>query len=297
MTHDAHGGPVRSRVEDLQALARMLDAGEITRSEYETVKAELIAAPASDWEIGAETVAEPAETEPAGGPVEAGHRAESSPKEPAETTEAEPDLTDGDGSLLDRIRGMPRPYLYGAAAALLVLFIALFLLGGEPPTPVAAAPDTPTPDSGEPPADSLGIRLEDLGDAWNALDLPPVIRTGFSVTPEAGPLDAFLYRFDEASVIAGAYHPDDGYVRALMVRSGLFHPALGNLYVHLCHLLHPNDQGCLDSYIAETGVYGATAAEFADVDLSASWFYGPNRWSFTLEDNVQTIRVQAPGQG
>lgn len=272
-----------SRVEDLQALARMLDQGKITEAEYETVKAELIAAPPTDWENGE------VEASPQAQPLPDEPRSEAHPGGEQESTGSE------SRSLLDQLRQVPKPYLLGALVGLFLVFAALLETSGGLGERVPAASSGPTLPT-EPPEDSLGVRFDGLREGWNSLDLPPTIRRGISVTPEPGPLDGFSYRFDGAAVLAGGYDPSDGYVRALMVRAGLFHPSLGNLYVHLCHLLHPGDQECLETYIEETGVYGPTATDFDGVDVSTEWTHQGNHWSFSLVDNVQTVRVRAPGQ-
>jgi len=182
----------------------------------------------------------------------------------------------------------------GVAVGLSFSIIALFDSGG---TTVDAAP-TPSPSGpaqlAEIPVGSLGVRFEDLEEGWNALDDPPFILRGISTTPEGGPLDSFLYRFDGGAVLAGAYDPGDGFVYALMARAGLGHEAASSMYVHLCYLLYPGTQECFDAYVDESGVFGRTVEELSASDHRASWSFEGNEWRVEIADDVQTIRVLGP---
>jgi hypothetical protein len=110
--------------------------------------------------------------------------------------------------------------------------------------------------------------------------------------PEPGRLDSFLYRFDRLLLVAGAYDPSDGSVYALMAQSEINDASVSNLYVHLCYLLHPGSQGCLDTFIEESGMFGKVHADFAGAEHSASWNFEGHKWQLDIVDDVETIRVQ-----
>ncbi|MGA7098321.1 MAG: hypothetical protein WB245_12225 [Acidimicrobiia bacterium] len=175
-------------------------------------------------------------------------------------------------------------------------FVGMFNIGAPPPvdtTNLSVTPSSPVIE--EPPADSLGVSFRDLTDRWNALDAPPMILTGISITPESGPLDSFVHRFDNNALVAGAYNPDDGYVYALMVRANLGHPAISNMYTHLCYLLYPGTQDCFNTFIDESHLFGKDLGDMADVTQDSDWTFEGNEWHLTLDKNVETIRVIAPG--
>ncbi|MFZ0626569.1 MAG: hypothetical protein WAN34_08740 [Acidimicrobiia bacterium] len=175
-------------------------------------------------------------------------------------------------------------------------FVGLFNIGAPPPVDtsnLSVASSVPVIE--EPPADSLGVSFRDLTDRWNALDAPPMILTGVSITPESGPLDSFVHRFDNNALVAGAYNPDDGYVYALMVRANLGHPAISNMYTHLCYLLYPDTQECFNTYIEESHLFGKDLGDMADVTQDSDWTFEGNEWHLNIDNNVETIRVIAPG--
>jgi len=159
-----------------------------------------------------------------------------------------------------------------------------------PETP-AAAEELP-----EIPVGSLGIEFGDLSEGWNALPDPPFILKGIATTPEAGALDSFVYRFDEAALLAGAYNPSDGYVYALMSKTGIRHQSRSNVFLHLCYLLYPGTQDCFDTYIEESGIYGKTAEELSEADHFSSWVFQGNEWRVEIVDDIETIRVLGPPQ-
>ena len=173
------------------------------------------------------------------------------------------------------------------------MILGLILFGGGESPPVQAA-DLPAIETAPEVADpgSLGIRLEEIEPAWNGAGIPPPIMGGFVLTPESGPLDSFLYRFDAAAIIAGAYEPSQGAVYALMLRVGMLHESRSDLNSHICHLLHPFDQACLDSL----GTQGGVSSEPPTGDQEATWTFQGNTWRLSISDDVQTLRVIAPGQ-
>ena len=324
---------VSSRLEDLSELARLLDDGKITQREFEVVKTELLEAPVEEWadtpmEVEALIIdGEDAEVEtvPAGIPVEEGE---------SENDEAatDPDwlvfakqipqlywaslgaavLTLFLGGTfapiawiavavsavaLIRVKdeGMRWMAYTGLALGLLFTTFALFASGEE----VVEAPPLAATASGsetvsEVPEGSLGIEFADLKEGWNAVPDPPLIVTGITTSPEVGPLDSFLYRFDDAAVLAGAYNPADGHVYALMAKVGIGHEARANMFVHLCYLLYPGTQDCFDTYMDESGVYGKTTEELSAGDQLSNWEFRGNEWRVEVVDDVETIRVLGP---
>jgi hypothetical protein len=259
---------VSSRLEDLRDLAVMLDEGKVTQEEYDIVKAELLDAPAEEWE----------------GPASA----------TIDFDDAEPD-TEPTGARRGLLAGIPPTYRLAAVGAFLVLVAgALLAAGGDSSGSVradnssirAAAPVGPA-------ADSLGVLLVDVSTGWNEVGDPPTINGGIMTSPEPGPLDSFLYRFESGAVLAGAYDPSDGSVHGLMARASLHDEAAGNLFIHLCHLLQPGAQVCLDSYLENTGTFGKTHDELIGTDSRHTWELGAQTWNLEIEADVETIRVDS----
>ena len=247
----------------------MLDEGKISQSEYDKVKTEILEAPAEDWERSAE-IAPPHEHENEG---------------PDDESVA------GWRRTVDQI---PTIYRVAAAGAVLVLGIGFFLSGNGDAAgsvtanlaSVASAPSGPAPES-------LGVVLDGLADGWNAVPDPPLISGGVMTSPEAGPLDSFLHNFDGSVVLAGAYDPSDGSVYALMTKTGLHTESVSSVYVHLCYLLHPGSQGCLDTFVEETGMFGKAHTDFAGTEHTAAWEFEGHRWELGIAGDVETIRVQS----
>lgn len=270
-----------SRVEDLLGLAQMLDEGKISQSEYDIVKAELIAAPSSEWEEPADAAQpdptpEPGEDQPGEQPRGFGALAE---------------------DWLQVVRDLPALYRWaGAAAAVAILGVIVFT-GGNPepvragPRPEAAAPMTP-----EIPKGSLGIRLDDVDEAWNAVDQPPLMLSGVMVSPDQGRFDAFIHSFDGSAELSGVFDRSDRFVYGLRARAALGSTSIRNLYVHLCYMLHPGSQECLETFVEEAGVYGTAIEDFEGEDYEAGWSFAGNEWRLGIEDDVETIRVFGPGQ-
>ena len=247
----------------------MLDEGKISQSEYDIVKTEVLEAPAEEWEP-------PAAVAP-----------------PDEDEDQVPDNEKVAGwrGAFDQI---PTIYRLAAGGAVLVLVIGLFLNGnGDAAGSVtadtasnASAPSSPAPES-------LGIFLVDLADGWNAVPDPPLIKGSVMTSPEAGPLDSFVHNFDGSAVLAGAYDPRSGSVYALMARSGVHDESVSSLYVHLCYLLHPGSQECLEAFVEETGMFGRAHADFAGAEHAAEWEYEGHLWQVGIAGDVETIRVRA----
>lgn len=263
-----------SRIEDLRDLARMLDEGKISQQEYEIVKSELLEAPAEEWLTGA------------------------MPSHPA-LPEAElhgddlPGAETGWAGWLTNLREIPTTYRAGLVGAVLVLVVGGFIATrSDAAGTIAVVPRTQATTPAPPPADSLGLTLDALSAGWNAVEDPPSVSGGITTSPEPGPLDSFLYRFNDSAMLAGAYDPANGHVYALMIRANLHYESVSNLYVHLCYLLHPGSQACLDTFIEETGMFGRTTADLIGTERSATWAFEGHGWQFDIAADVETIRVQ-----
>ena len=246
----------------------MLDEGKISQSEYDIVKTEVLGAPAEEWEP---------------------------------PTAVAPDEREDMGPDDERVAGwrgafgqIPTTYRLAAGGAVLVLVIGLFLNGNggaagsvtADTASTASAPSSPAPES-------LGIFLVDLADGWNAVPDPPLIKGSVMTSPEAGPLDSFVHNFDGSAVLAGAYDPSSGSVYALMARSGVHYESVSSLYVHLCYLLHPGSQECLEAFVEETGMFGKAQADVAGAEHAAEWEYEGHLWQVGIAGDVETIRVRA----
>jgi hypothetical protein len=251
----------------------MLDEGKITKREYEMVKAELLDAPADDWE------------EPVPVAIEADEQGEG---------ELEAEI--GWRALL---ADFPPIYRAAAVGALMVLVVGVFLAARDTATgSVRADPSSArTGWVASPAPDSLGVLLAELPDVWNEVGDPPSLDGGIRTSPEPGRLDSFLYQFQGGAVLAGAYDPMDGSVHALMARASLHDEVSSGLYTHLCHLLQPGSQACLDAFLQETGTFGKPHAELAGTDASLTWDLDGQVWEIVIDDDVETIRVRpASGQ-
>lgn len=144
--------------------------------------------------------------------------------------------------------------------------------------------------SAAPATGSLGVRWGEVAEKWNGLGHPPTMTGGLIRETESGPYDSFRYRFDDAAVLAGAFDREDGSVHALMASVGLFHETAPNFYLHLCFMLHPYSQDCIDAYL-ESGLAGRQLAEYTGVDHEAQWELGDQLWKLEIARDVQTIRV------
>jgi hypothetical protein len=273
----AHRGTnVSSRIEDLRDLARMLDEGKISQSEYDIVKKDLLNAPSEEW-LSAAVISQ-----------------NDSSEEPTEVD----DLPDGGagrwGGWLAMILGIPTTYRLALVGAVLVLVVGGVIATRTDATgTIPAVPRSQTTIPAAPPDESLGVGLEDLAEGWNAVEDPPRISGGIVTSPEPGPLDSFLHRFNDSALLAGAYDPGNGYISGLMVSSSLHYAAAPNLYVHVCYLLHPGSQPCLEMYVEETGLFGKGPSDLIGTEKLVEWEFEGTEWRFEVADDIQTIRVQA----
>lgn len=186
-------------------------------------------------------------------------------------------------------------YWVTLACSIGVVVVAVSFLWPREPTLADAAPiDGPTSQSQdateEVPEGSLGFQLSELRDLWNSLDEPPKIDRGFSRSSEPGSLDGFVIRFDQGASLAGAYDPTDDYVYALSASSRLDHESATTMYLHLCFVLHPYSQQCIDRYW-EDGLDGDTPSDYLGTRHSAEWHIGSQTWRLAIVGNVQEIKV------
>lgn len=151
----------------------------------------------------------------------------------------------------------------------------------------ASEPGAPAP---APAEGSLGLQWGELPEKWNSLGEPPTVTGGLVRETASGPYDTFRYRFDGAAVLAGAFDREDGTVHVLMGSVGLFHETAPNFYLHLCFMLHPYSQECIDAYF-ENGLAGKQLAEYAGLDHQAQWELGDQLWKLEIAGDVQTVRV------
>lgn len=180
----------------------------------------------------------------------------------------------------------------GLLFALIVLVVNLSGVG-EAGYAERLTAQTGTDDNLPAPAEatgSLGIHWGEVSNRWNGLGHPPTMTSGLTRETESGPYDTFRYRFDDAAVLAGAFDREDGSVHALMASVGLFHGAAPNFYLHLCFMLHPYSQECIDAYLEE-GLASRQLSEYAGVDHQAQWELGDQLWKLEIAEDVQTIRV------
>ncbi len=142
--------------------------------------------------------------------------------------------------------------------------------------------------------DSLGVRVGDLAQRWNEVEVPPRISRGLIRSPETGRFDGFSYRFSNSSMLAGAYDKSNDFLYALMASTWLSDENAHRMTIHLCHVVSPFSQECIDAYFRE-GLARMELEEYRDLQHRSEWTVGENLWRLTIADNIQTIRVLGPG--
>jgi hypothetical protein len=118
----------------------------------------------------------------------------------------------------------------------------------------------------------------------------PGITGGFVYNTEPGQYDSFIYRFGDWGRLAGAYDPSNDAVYALLATGQFSNEATSQLYLHLCFILNPYSQECIDNYF-EKGLDYDTLADFGDVSHQAEWQIDDQTWRLEVKGNVLTIRV------
>ena len=190
------------------------------------------------------------------------------------------------------VQGLRRVRMVGSVAVAAIMIGSLFV-GDDNPSSVqglidnaAVAPAASTPTV----PGSLGINIDDLTDLWNTPAEPPNITRGFVHNTEPGQYDSFIYRFGDWGRLAGAYDPSTDVLFALLATGQFSHEATAQLYLHLCFVVHPYSQECIDSYF-EQGLADGTLADFEGVGHQAEWQIDDQTWRLDIEGNVLTIRV------
>ncbi len=200
----------------------------------------------------------------------------------------------GHSDLIDLIR-------HGGVWVAVVLVVAVLVIlsfnlwpRSTSPSIDVTVPVVTVPTTSAAADDSLGIRLPGLAERWNEVTSPPAITKGIPRTPETGRFDAFTYRFNDSSLVAGAYDDRTEDIYALLVRSWLSDENSHRLVIHLCHVVHPHSPACLERY-QHDGLNGGGPEDFRDLTHRSEWVIDGVRWRLEIEDNIQTIRAIAPG--
>ena len=217
---------------------------------------------------------------------------------PEETQPADPSLGLGgrapmDDTLVQLFRRAGVWGVLGLGFLLVIIAIVAWWPANQGPPPVGTLAPLPTQPAAA-ASDSLGISLPDLTSRWNEASVPPTISKGIPRTPETGRFDAFSYRFNDSSLVAGAYDDRTDDIYALLVSSWISDENAHQLVIHLCHVVHPYSQACLDEYF-ENGLGGLTLEDYRDVDHQADWKIGEVVWRLDISHNIQNIRAIAPG--
>ena len=179
----------------------------------------------------------------------------------------------------------------GAAVGVVVVITVISSLGEDAPPIAAPASSVPAVEQPIPPsAGSLGIYVDDVSDLWNTVDGDPRIQRGLTHQTEPGEYDAFVYRFGEWGRLIGAYDDETRAMYGLLATGQLSGPATESLYIHLCFVVAPYSQECLDSY-REEGLSGGTLSDFVNLDHESAWSVGAHSWSLEIEQNVMSLRV------
>lgn len=188
------------------------------------------------------------------------------------------------------IEGWQKVTSIGAAVVVAILLISLLPLPGGS-SPVEEQPTgTLPPFEPEAVPGSLGVYMDDLIEGWNTVDGPPRITQGLTRYNETGEYDTFLYRFGEWGRFAGAFDPGNDAVYALLATGRLSHDATDQLFLHLCFIVAPYSQECIDSY-NDQGLDEGSLEDFADLVHEAEWALGEHTWTLVVDQNILTIRV------
>lgn len=217
---------------------------------------------------------------------------------PHETQAADPSLGLGGRTPLDDT--LVQLFKRAGGLGFLVLgflLVIIAIVAWWPTNQVSAPVGTVAPLSTQPAAaasDSLGISLPDLTARWNEASVPPTITKGIARTPETGRFDAFSYRFNDSSLVAGAYDDRTDDIYALLASSWISDEHAHRLVIHVCHVVHPYSQACLDEYF-EHGLGGLTLEDYRDVEHRAEWTIDGVLWRLDIRENIQNIRAIASG--
>ena len=182
----------------------------------------------------------------------------------------------------------------GAAVTAVAAVAGLLFPSAAPEQPEQAVTVTLPPQDPHPPiAGSLGIYMDQVIDLWNTVDGPPRINKGLTRHNEVGEYDTFIYRFGDWGRLAGAYDPGNEAVYALLITGTFSAPDTPQLYLHLCYMIAPYSQDCIDSY-HEKGLDGGVLSDFTDTEHEAEWTVDDSTWRLEIDQNVMTVRVYGP---
>ena len=143
------------------------------------------------------------------------------------------------------------------------------------------------------PEGSVGVFMDEVTDRWNTVDSAARINRGLTRNSESGEYDSFLYRFGDWGRLAGAYDPSDDAIYALLGTGQFSGPGTSTLYLHLCYVVHPFSQECIDAYLEE-GLGYDDLSDYVGVDHQAEWTVDDQTWRLVIEGNVLTLRVLGP---
>jgi hypothetical protein len=192
--------------------------------------------------------------------------------------------------VMNLLDGWRKPTLVGVVVVTILLIVDLAASTPSTTQVVGAAPTTPSTVPLSPPVGSLGIYMEDIIAAWNQVEDAPQIVRGLTRQNEIGDYDTFIYRFGQWGRLAGAYDPDDDAIYALLVAGQLSDEATDGLYLHLCFVVSPYSQDCIDTY-HEQGLDGGDLADLSGVSRNVEWRLEDQTWRLEIDQNVLTIRV------
>jgi hypothetical protein len=182
----------------------------------------------------------------------------------------------------------------GAAVTAVATVAGLLFPSAAPEQPEQTVTVTLPPQDPHPPiAGSLGIYMDQVIDLWNTVDGTPRINKGLTRHNEVGEYDTFIYRFGDWGRLAGAYDPGNEAVYALLITGTFSAPDTPQLYLHLCYMIAPYSQDCIDSY-HEKGLDGGVLDDFADTAHEAEWTVDESTWRLEIDQNVMTVRVYGP---
>lgn len=187
--------------------------------------------------------------------------------------------------------GWGKVTLVGGLTVVAMTVVGLLSTLGDSPQPEPVATGTIPPQDPYPPIPgSLGIYMDQLTVLWNTVEGPPRITRGLTRHNEIGEFDTFIYRFGDWGSLAGAFDPDTEAVYALLATGSFTQPATAQLYVHVCFLVAPYSQECIDAY-HEQGLAGGTLEDFVDIVHEAEWTLGDDTWRLQIGHNLMAIRV------
>jgi hypothetical protein len=187
--------------------------------------------------------------------------------------------------------GWGKVTLVGGLAVVTIMVVGLLSTLGDSSKPAPVATGTIPPQDPYPPIPgSLGIYMDQVSTLWNTVDGPPRITRGLTRHNEIGEFDTFIYRFGDWGSLAGAFDPDTEAVYALLATGSFTQPATAQLYVHVCFLVAPYSQECIDAY-HEQGLAEGTLEDFVDIAHEAEWALGDETWRLQIGQNLMAIRV------